>query len=143
MLNDFLKQRLPAYMIPSGYAFIDKIPLSPNGKVDRKNLPDCMDAVSQDNQPKVLPSTQMEALLAEIWRQILNVATVGIHEDFFAMGGDTLLANMLATQIRKRTGIRVPLGTIFEKSTIFTLGRYIDKNRHSLEQEPVMEEGMV
>lgn len=142
-INDFLKQRLPEYMIPGAYAFIDKIPLSPNGKVDRKSLSGCIDALPQDKRPMVSPSTETEMLLAEIWCQILNIESVGIHEDFFGMGGDSLLANMLATQLKKRTGIRVPLGTVFEKSTIFTLGRHIDKNPHLFEQEPVMEEGLV
>ena len=82
-------------------------------------------------------------LLAEIWCEILNVEIVGIHEDFLGMGGDSLMANMLGTQIRKKTGIRVPLRTLFENSTIYALGQYIDKNRHLFEQEPVMEEGVI
>lgn len=142
-LNAFVRQRLPGYMVPGSYMHIDRIPLSPNGKIDRKNLPKPDTASLKNNRPLVPPSTKTEHLLADIWCRTLNNQSTGIEDDFFEMGGDSLLAHQILTRFRKETGIRVPLRALFENTTIFKLGRHIDENRHSLKQEPILEEGMI
>lgn len=142
-LNEFVKQRLPGYMVPGIYTHIDRIPLSPNGKIDRKKLPIPDTIPLKKTRPQVPPSTETEHLLAEIWCRTLNTESIGTEDDFFGMGGDSLLAHQILTRFRKKARIRVPLRALFENTTIFKLGRYIDENRHSLKQEPIMEEGMI
>ena len=117
-LKDFLKESLPEYMIPAAFVVLDALPLNANGKVDRKALPDPerVDLISEGTY--VAPRNVLELQLAQIWQSILGVEQVGVHDNFFDLGGDSLLAVRLIAQIRKRLGHELPLATLIEAATI-------------------------
>src|SRR4030095_11913400 len=99
-LRSFLKQRLPEYMIPALFVQIDQLPMTPNGKVDRRALPEPDDSKPELIEEYVAPSTPIEKALAEMWMQLLNVEKVGIHDNFFKLGGHSLLAMQLISRVR-------------------------------------------
>ena len=117
-LRQSLKQKLPEYMVPAHFVFLDSIPLTQNGKVDRKALP----APSFGNVPTEgesgEPRTETEKALAEIWSKLLKVERIGIHDDFFDFGGHSLMAMKLVSQIEERFGMNMPLAEFLEAPTI-------------------------
>ncbi|WP_212004585.1 non-ribosomal peptide synthetase [Chitinophaga sp. HK235] len=134
----YLATRLPDYMLPSALVVLDYLPLMPNGKVDKKRLPDPVVSRSAAGQDTA-PSSAMEQSLAEIWSLILEVDKVGVHDNFFALGGHSLLAIRLISAIRKELGVQISLGDIFDHPTIVSLypvlslrGRIKPGNRHIL-----------
>ncbi|PSB45112.1 non-ribosomal peptide synthetase, partial [Chamaesiphon polymorphus] len=98
-LHDFIEQRLPEYMVPSAIVTLDSIPLTPNGKVDRKALPTPDGEILRTHE-YVEPSTPNEELIANIFASILGIERVGIHDNFFELGGHSLLATQLISQLR-------------------------------------------
>ncbi len=116
-LRQALKERLPEYMVPSAFVFLDRLPLTPNGKVDRRALL-ASDALPESDGPFAEPRTPIEEQLAEIWVDLLGVERVGIYDDFFALGGNSLLAIRLFTQIEKVWSKKLPLATIFQSPTL-------------------------
>jgi acyl carrier protein len=117
-LREFLKERLPAYMLPSAFVFIDAFPLTPNGKLDRNALPPPDGRSREFDGSYVAPRTPMEEVLARIWCEVLNLTQVGIHDNFFEIGGHSLLAVQLQLQIRRVLEIEVPLAAIYRWPTI-------------------------
>ena len=119
-LKAFLAQRLPAHMIPSAFTPVATLPLTPNGKVDRRALPPPVLAVSAEaastENERALSS--LEELLAGIWRDLLGVERVGAGDDFFALGGHSLVATRLASRLRSLFGVELPLAAIFEQPTL-------------------------
>ncbi|WP_287295711.1 non-ribosomal peptide synthetase [Moorena sp. SIO2C4] len=117
-LRQFLKQKLPDYMIPSGFAFLEKFPLTPNGKVDRRALPE----LDQSNRPQeagfVSPRNSLELQLSQIWSDLLNVHPVGVNDNFFDLGGHSLLAVDLMARIKQQFGTNLPLASLFTEPTI-------------------------
>ena len=99
-LREFLKERLPAYMLPSAFVFIDTFPLTPNGKLDRKALPSPERYSSEPDGSYVAPRTPTEEVLARIWCEVLNLKQVGIHDNFFELGGHSLLATRVISRVR-------------------------------------------
>jgi amino acid adenylation domain-containing protein/non-ribosomal peptide synthase protein (TIGR01720 family) len=116
-ISTYLEGKLPDYMVPSLFIKIDKIPVTPNGKVDRKALPD-PDAGTLSENAYVAPRNETEEVLAEIWQQLLEIDQVGIHDDFFALGGHSLLSIRLIAAIRKKLGKEIALTNIFDAPTI-------------------------
>ena len=131
-LQTFLRLHLPLYMIPAHYVPVTHIPLTVNGKVDRRRLLSLMDeqmpAYSNDY---TAPGTRIEKMLAEIWGEILGRELVGITDDFFNIGGNSLKANQLVNQIYNRLSLEIMLADIFKHTTIQRLGALIE----SLEKE--------
>jgi acyl carrier protein len=105
--------------------FLDALPLTPNGKIDRRALPapDC--AHREVEQGFVAPRTPIEAVLAEIWGEVLGVAQIGVDDDFFALGGHSLLATQVIARVRKIFQVEIPLRHLFEATTIAQLGQVI------------------
>jgi amino acid adenylation domain-containing protein len=117
-LRQFLKQKLPEYMVPAHFVFLDSIPLTQNGKVDRKALPaPSFGNVSTEGESGE-PRTETEKALAEIWSKLLKVERIGIHDDFFDFGGHSLMAMKLVSQIEERFGMNMPLAEFLEAPTI-------------------------
>jgi acyl carrier protein len=114
-LREHLRQRLPEYMIPAAFVHLAALPLTPNGKVDRGALPAPDDSVES---LYVAPRDPVEEELAELWRQVLKVERVGVHDDFFALGGHSLMATQLISRIRAAFGIEVPLRSFFQAPTV-------------------------
>ncbi|HKP55413.1 MAG TPA: amino acid adenylation domain-containing protein [Polyangiales bacterium] len=107
---------LPDFMVPSQVMILPAMPLSANGKVDRKALPSPTQRAASSNY--VAPRTASESKMAEIWQQVLQRKRVGVTDNFFALGGQSLLAVMLVSQVEKEFGIRIPLSRVLEKPTI-------------------------
>ena len=122
-LRDFLGKSLPDYMIPSAFVMLAEMPLTPNGKIDRNALP--RPERARSDAPHVAPRTPFETILAEIWRELLQLDAVGVRDDFFEHGGHSLAATRLVSQIRQRLNAEIPLRAVFEKRTIADLALYI------------------
>jgi acyl-coenzyme A synthetase/AMP-(fatty) acid ligase len=126
-LREFLKEKLPGGMIPSTFVVLDALPSTRNGKVDRKALPLPVDAGAKQGAGFVAPTTPLEQTLAEIWAAALAAPRVGLNDDFFAMGGHSLLANQVITRIRDSVGVDLPTRLIFEAPTIAEMVQAIDQ----------------
>ncbi len=125
LLRQFLKEKLPEYMVPNAYVILESLPLTHNGKVDRRALP-MPDTISFNNQDYVPPRSQVEELLAQIWAKVLGKEQVGVHDNFFELGGHSLLATQLTSRIRDTFQIDLPVRNLFEAPTVEQLARYID-----------------
>ncbi len=117
-LRNHLKGKLPDYMVPSAFMILEKIPLTPNGKVDRKALTIPELAGTEMEETYMAPRTDTEKALAAIWEDILGINKIGIDDNFFALGGHSLLAVRLFVRIRKWAGIDMPLATLFKSPTV-------------------------
>nr|WP_256560316.1 non-ribosomal peptide synthase/polyketide synthase [Myxococcus dinghuensis] len=119
-LKALVQRRLPEYMVPSAFVLLAALPLSPNGKVDRKALPPPeQPAVSAT--PDAAPRNETETRLAAIWAEVLHQESVGIHDDFFELGGHSLLATQVVSRIRAVLGVELPLGDLFGAPTVAKL----------------------
>ena len=130
-LRNFLRGKLPEYMVPAGFMVLDALPLMPNGKVDRGALPALDRALPELGEAFVMPRTAAEELLAEIWVQILGIERVGIHDNFFELGGHSLLATQVVSRIRDTFGVEMPLRRLFELPTVSGLAKDIEVARHA------------
>jgi amino acid adenylation domain-containing protein len=123
-LKDYLKIHLPNYMIPSQIIVLDHLPVTANGKLDRKALPIPNTAISPDGEK---PVTTTEELLAIIWGSLLKATSVGRSDNFFELGGHSLLATQLVTRIRDSFSVELSVRQVFEQSVLSELAREIDK----------------
>ncbi|MEM9173789.1 MAG: amino acid adenylation domain-containing protein [Myxococcota bacterium] len=123
-LRAWLIDRLPSPMVPTRWQAIDAIPRLPNGKVDHGALPD--PDLREETRAYVAPSTETETALAGIWQTLVGREAVGIHDDFFALGGHSLMAIEMIATIEARLGRRVALRTLFEAPTVAALAARID-----------------
>ncbi|MGH8769832.1 MAG: phosphopantetheine-binding protein, partial [Burkholderiales bacterium] len=122
-LRSFLSAKAPAPLIPSAFIFLDRLPLLPNGKVDRKALPapDCRPKASS----AVAPSTPSERSLADIFATVLKLDQVGIHDNFFDLGGHSLLATQVVSRVKKAFDADIQLRALFESPTVAGLSALI------------------
>ncbi|MGZ4969989.1 MAG: phosphopantetheine-binding protein, partial [Methylobacter sp.] len=120
-----LKDTLPDYMIPGAFVLLDSMPLSANGKLDRKRLPQ-PDRVGTAEQAYVAPRTATEAILTGIWAEVLGVEQVGVEDNFFELGGHSLLATQLVSRLCNTFKIELPLKMLFEASTVEKLAEKVD-----------------
>jgi len=117
-LREFLEEKLPEYMIPSLFVTMDKFPLTPNAKIDRKSLPDPDKSKLESESKYITPRDELELRLEAIWQKALGVKNIGINDNFFELGGHSLLAAKLFAQIEKKLGKNLPLATLFLAPTI-------------------------
>ena len=122
-LKDHLRRSLPEYMVPAVFTLLDKFPLTPNGKIDRKALP-APDSVS--NEVYTPPRNEPEERLVEIWETLLGVDQIGVLDDFFGLGGHSLLATQMISRIRDQFGISLPLNSLFDTPTVAGLAAALD-----------------
>jgi acyl carrier protein len=120
-LRAFLKAKLPEYMLPSVYRVLDKLPLTPHGKVDRHALPRSEGSERELDVAFVAPRNAVEEVLSEIFAEVLRVERVGINDNFFELGGHSLLATQVASLVRKTFQPDLPLRKIFEAPTVASL----------------------
>ncbi|HEX4494600.1 MAG TPA: amino acid adenylation domain-containing protein [Thermoanaerobaculia bacterium] len=125
-LRAFLKEQLPDYMIPAGFLFLENLPLTSNGKVDRRALPVFDQESARSRREYVAPRTEIEEALADICAETLGVEKLGIHDDFFEMGGDSLMAIRAIFRIRKALGVELPVRSFFEIPTIAGLAEVVE-----------------
>jgi len=126
-LRRFLRQNLPEHMIPSRFVVLESLPLMPNGKVDRRSLHQPQETVHVE---KVNPAAgnEIEARLVEIWQQILNQQSIGVNDNFFDLGGHSLLLTRLILRINQVFGRKVSLGDVFHAPTIARLARLLGED---------------
>ena len=119
-----LRQTLPDYMVPSAIVMVDILPLNPNGKVDKKALPEPTAEHFVANE-FVAPRNSTEQALVEIWQEVLELDQVGVFDDFFDLGGHSLLINKVSTRLKQKLGIELPPRTLFEVPTIAALAEIL------------------
>ncbi len=147
LLRDNLKASLPDYMLPGAVVFLERMPLTANGKIDRKALPE-PDMTEAAKSRYVAPATETETALAAIWRELLGIERVGRHDDFFSLGGHSLLAVQLPVAVQKQFNIELPLKRFFELPTVAAQARLIDTGESGedlldLEAEAVLDAAIV
>ena len=140
-LRRYLQQRLPKYMIPSAWMKLDALPLTTNGKVDRRALPTPGATTRiEDEDTYVAPRTPIEAGLASIWSEVLKIDRIGIHDNFFAHGGHSLLATQMIARLRNVYNVDVPLRRFFESPTVAGLAVAVVQEQASKVDEDQMAE---
>ena len=125
-IRQFLKAKLPDYMVPNAFVILAALPLTANGKIDRRALPP-PESGSEVSDKYVVPRTPMEEILATIWSEVLKVEKVGINDNFFELGGHSLLATQLVAQIRDRLKVELPLRQLFNTATLAELAQGIEQ----------------
>lgn len=126
-LQDYLRQKLPDYMVPAAFIMIAAIPMMPNGKVNRAALP--VPGLVVPSDAYIAPRTPVENAVAEIYRSVLKLDRIGIHDNFFDLGGHSLLATKVIAKIRDQFDIDLPLRSIFEATTVAGLSIAITLKR--------------
>ena len=117
-LRTFLRAHLPEYMVPSFFIQMEAMPLTPNGKIDRKGLPAPDSQLTQSDHPYVAPRTPTEQMIADVWSEVLHLDKIGIHDNFFDLGGHSLQATRVITRLSQPAHIDIPLRTFFEHPTV-------------------------
>ncbi len=123
-LRTFLKQTLPDYMVPSGLVALAALPLTPNGKVDRAALP-APDPRVESRDGYVAPRTPLEEVMATLWSQALGVETVGVDDDFFDLGGNSLLVTRLIARLHETFHVEIPVRRMFEAPTVAAIAQAV------------------
>jgi len=126
-LRSLLKERLPNFMIPAAIVVLEALPLTANGKVDRRALPAPDGSRHELEESLVAPRTSLEELVARSWSQILGIEQVGIHDDFFALGGHSLLAMQVISHLRAVLQVEVPLYRFLEAPTVAQLAEILEQ----------------
>lgn len=116
-LRDFLKQTLPAYMVPAAFVLLESLPLTPNGKINRKVLP-TPDWSQQSISPYVAPRNDIEQKVAEIWQELLGFSKVSVEDNFFELGGHSLRAVQLASRVSEAFDLVLPASRVLEAPTV-------------------------
>ena len=127
MLKPYLANLLPDYMVPSMFIKLDQMPVTANGKIDRQTLNNPVELLRSRDQKTAQPRTSLEATLVDIWKKLLRLENVGIHDNFFDCGGHSLLATQVASSIREYFNIELPLRVVFEQPTIAGLAENVEQ----------------
>lgn len=149
-LTQHMKKKLPAYMIPGEFIFTDKFPMTINGKIDKKKLSSLSSKKENRSLSYVPPRTETEKKIAEIWEELFDMRPIGIKDEFFEIGGHSMLATKLMFKLRERLAIDIPLKLIFQRDTIEALSAYVDNSvdesekpvssEYNMEQDVYLEE---
>ena len=135
-LRAHVRERLPEYMVPAAYQWLETLPVTANGKLDRRALPSPDYGQSRTQQPRQLHSA-LEQLLAAVWADVLKVPQIGPDDNFFALGGHSLLAMELIARVHETLGVRVTLRDFFDSPTIGGLASLIQQKRRGGEMLPL------
>jgi aspartate racemase len=124
-LREYLKKQLPDYMVPADFVFVESFPLTPNGKVDRRALPDPKPSGQDSVAGFVAPRDEFEAKMARLWAQVLGKESVGVRDNFFELGGHSLLALRLTGRIEKEFGRKLTLTALIQAPTVEEIVRLV------------------
>jgi acyl carrier protein len=127
-LRLFLNKKLPDYMVPSTFVALNALPLTPSGKVDRSALPPAESSRPELDTPYVAPRTPLEKQLAEIWADVLGLDRIGVNDDFFHLGGQSLLASQIISRITQKFRIELPLQLLFQAPTVAEMAAVISQH---------------
>jgi FkbM family methyltransferase len=134
-LRGFARERLPEYMAPSAFVVLREFPLLPNGKVNRRALPAPGQMQSSASSNYVPPGTEMEIMLASLWSEVLKVERVGIHDNFFDLGGHSFLAIKAHYRLSQQMKTDIPLLKVFEHPTIHSLAQFLSESPQPTAQD--------
>ena len=133
-LRELILSKLPEYMVPSAFVILDTLPLTANGKVDRKALP-APETETISSSQYIPPRNSTEEGIADIFASVLRLQKVGIHDNFFELGGHSLLATQVISRVRKTFAVDIPLRNLFEEPTIANLSKIIENSHSPLLQQ--------
>ncbi|MDF5720953.1 MAG: amino acid adenylation domain-containing protein [Rhizonema sp. PD37] len=139
-IRRFLSTKLPQYMVPLSFVFLESLPLTPNGKIDSRALTN-PDLAQELSEKYVAPRSPIEEILALIWADVLKLELVGIHDNFFELGGHSLLATQLISRIRNNLKVELPLRSLFAAATVAELAKeiqYSQQQNSKLSAPPVL-----
>ena len=125
-LRTFLRDRLPDYMIPADFVFLESLPLNAAGKIDLRALPAATHSRNKLDVEYIAPVNPTQTAIASIWMELLDLDSVGVNDDFFDLGGHSLLASTMLFQVRDGTGVEVPLRVLFETPTVAELANHVE-----------------
>jgi len=128
-LRQQLRQQLPAYMVPSVFVVLEALPLNPNGKVDRKALPIPGDVQESLGVEYLAPRNDLEEQIAQVWAEVLKLERVGIHDNFFDLGGHSLMATQIVSRLREQQGVELPLPEMFSHTTVAEMAPLVESLR--------------
>lgn len=129
-LRSFLKEKLPEYMVPATFVILGEMPLTPNGKIDRRALPSPMQNRLELESSYVAPRTPAEEEIANLWAEVLRVERVGIRNNFFDLGGHSLLAIRVIARLQEAIGVELSLRSLFESPTVEELAQKVEALRY-------------
>jgi amino acid adenylation domain-containing protein len=136
-LRGFLQRKLPQHMVPAAFVPLESLPLAPNGKVDRRALPAPEEAAARGRDLSVAPRTAVEEVIAGIWSDLLSIPQPGIDEDFFDLGGHSLVATQVVSRVRQAFLIELPLHVLFAAPTVAGLAAAVEMARGAGEAPPI------
>ena len=138
-LRDFLKARLPSYMIPADFLFLERMPLTAHGKIDRSALLVIPQRERIARDELVAPRHFTEKVLSDIWIDLLKIESIGVCDNFFDLGGHSLLAGQVLARVAKAFGVSLPIRAIFEAPTIEALAQRVDQAAETQSYKPALE----
>jgi amino acid adenylation domain-containing protein len=124
-LRAFLRERLPSYMIPNVFVALERLPLTANGKVDRRALPAPVTAWQEEDERYIAPQTELEHSVVAIWREVLGAERIGVHDNFFDLGGHSLLIVRVHNKLRETLRREIPIVELFRHPTVTALSEYL------------------
>ncbi|MET0623231.1 MAG: amino acid adenylation domain-containing protein [Pyrinomonadaceae bacterium] len=137
-LRGFMRERLPEYMVPSAFVLIDALPLTENGKVNRRALPEPGQERLAPGNTFVAPRTALERVIADIWAEVLGLERVGVEDNFFDLGGHSLLATQVTTRLSEIFQVELPVRNTFETPTVAGLAQSMERDReHAWQYEQI------
>ncbi|MEH1860991.1 MAG: amino acid adenylation domain-containing protein [Nostoc sp.] len=138
-VREYIQQKLPDYMVPQAFVILNALPLTLNGKVDRRSLPSPDTATRSLSTGFVLPRTPIEAQLVRIWSQVLGVESIGVKDNFFELGGHSLLATQVLSEINSAFRLDLSIQIMFESPTVAGIAEYIKVMDWATQNLPVKE----
>ena len=128
VLREHLRQKLPEYMVPNTFVMLEKFPLTPNGKIDRRSLPSPNDFRPEVESAYLAPRTEMERTMAAIWQAVLHLEKIGVNDNFFDLGGNSLSSAILIAKINRAFKGKLPLSIIFQERTVSRLASLVENS---------------
>jgi amino acid adenylation domain-containing protein len=138
-LRDFLKTRLPGYMLPAAFVFVERMPLTAHGKIDRRALLTIRRGLRVADSKRVTARNSTEEVLAGIWANLLELDGIGIFDNFFDLGGHSLLAGQVLARVATAFGVSLPIKALFDAPTVEALARRVDAARNTQSSDPAFE----
>jgi hypothetical protein len=138
-LRGYTKEKLPGYMVPAAWVLLEKLPLTANGKLDRRALP-APERLVADEAEYVAPRTDVERALSAIWAEMLRVDRVGLKGNFFDLGGDSMHGFKLITAVSERCGVRLPVIAMFASPTLPQMAELVESLRGSADLQSELEQ---
>ncbi len=140
-INHWLKEQLPVYMVPKYCISLEQMPYNQNGKIDYKNLPPVKEQEKKHEVLKEQPQTDTEKMIARIWRKYLEIENIGIHENFFDIGGHSLLLSQVFYELKQQVKTELMIVNLFQYPTIHQLAAYIHQDQEEKNETEIKERG--